>query len=316
MPLFLILSAPTWLLMFSLVTKGQNLRIRSFGKSALTLTFNRHLLHHISRKILEILSHLAGHLQGTWEDWLSHVATSINDSVNSSTGKTPHYILYGFEKRLPHDVLVPSPVPLYSPDDYSKLQLHCFQTIRDSVRKKLKASWEEILHKQHSQATPVHLDIGDSVMKRAPDRSCKLTPKLSGPFLSTAKLHGNKFKILDPNTNVSEVVHVDHLKEVSASLTSAAVPSPPSTIDLPSPPDLQPSHRYWLWSAEHHWSVSFEGQCFFNPCCCAFSPISYWSSFTTWPSAFSQILVTVTWMSLISFLSFPPSLPLQGVRTS
>ncbi len=26
------------------------------------------------------------------------------------TGKTPHYILYGFEKRQPYDVLVPSPV--------------------------------------------------------------------------------------------------------------------------------------------------------------------------------------------------------------
>ncbi len=100
-----------------------------------------------------------------------------------------------------------------------------------------------MLRKQHSQTTPLHLDIGDSVMKRAPDRSCKLTPKFSGPFLLTAKLHGNKFKILDPNINISEVVHVDRLKKVSASLTPAAAPSPPSPTDLPSPPDLHPSHR-------------------------------------------------------------------------
>ncbi len=59
----------------------------------------------------------------------------------------PHYILYGFEKRLPYDVLVPSPVPLYSPDDYSKLQLHCLQTIHNSVREKLRASQEEMLRK-------------------------------------------------------------------------------------------------------------------------------------------------------------------------
>ncbi len=82
-----------------------------------------------------------------------------------------------------------------------------------------------MLHKQHSQATPVHLDVSDSVTKRAPDRSCKLTPKFSGPFLLTAKLHGNKFKILDPNTKVSEVVHVDRLKKVSASFIPDAVPS-------------------------------------------------------------------------------------------
>ncbi len=54
-----------------------------------------------------------------------------------------------------------------------------------------------MLRKQHYQATPVHFDVGDSVMKTAPDRSCKLTPKVSGPFHLTAKLHGNKFKILD-----------------------------------------------------------------------------------------------------------------------
>ncbi len=199
-----------------------------------------------------ILRHLEEYLQETWEDWLSHVAASINGSVNSSTGKTPHYILYGFEKRLPYDVLVPSPVPLYSPDDYSKLQLHCIQTIHNSFREKLKASREEMLRKQHSQATPVHLDVGDSVMKRAPDRSCKLTPKFLGPYFFTAKLNGNKLKLLDPNTNVLEVVHVDRLKKVSASLTSAAVPSPPSPTDLPTPSHAHPSHSYRLRSAERH----------------------------------------------------------------
>ncbi len=105
------------------------------------------LVERTNRKILEILRHLAGHLQETWEDWLSHAAASINGSVNSSTGKTPHYILYGSEKRLPYDVLVPSPAPLYSPDDYSKLQRHCFQTIHNSVREKLKTSQEEMLRK-------------------------------------------------------------------------------------------------------------------------------------------------------------------------
>ncbi len=48
MPLFLISSTPTRLLVFSLVIMGQNLRIRSFGISALNFTFNRHLLHLIS----------------------------------------------------------------------------------------------------------------------------------------------------------------------------------------------------------------------------------------------------------------------------
>ncbi len=53
-----------------------------------------------------------------------------------------------------------TPVPLHSLEDYSKLQLHCFQTIHESVRENLKASREEMLHKQHAQATPVTIQVG------------------------------------------------------------------------------------------------------------------------------------------------------------
>ncbi len=201
------------------------------------------LVKRTNRKILEILRHLAGKFHESWEDWLSHVAASINGSINTSTGKTPHYIIYGFDKRLPYDVLV------HSLDDYSKLQLHCFQTIHESVREKLKASREEMLHKQHAQATPVTIQVGDSVMKRALDRSCKLSHKFSGPFLVTTRCHPNKLKILDPFNDDTEVVHVDSLKKVSASFTPDTISSSPPA-DLP-PPDTRPSsHGYWLRSAE------------------------------------------------------------------
>ncbi len=207
------------------------------------------LVERTNRKVLEILRPLAGKFQESWEDWLSHVAASINGSSNTSTGKTTHYIFYGFDKRLPYDVLVHSPVPLHSLDDYSKLQLHCFQPMNESVREKLKASREEMLHKQHAQATPVTIQVGDSVMKRAPDRSCKLSPKFSGPFLVTSRCHSNKLKILDPSSNVMEVVHVDRLKKVSASFIPDTIPFFPPA-DLPPSETRPPSHGYWFRSAE------------------------------------------------------------------
>ncbi len=61
------------------------------------------LVERTNRKILEILRHLAGKFQETWEDWLPQVA------VNSSLGKTPHYIIFGCDKRLPYDILLQSP---------------------------------------------------------------------------------------------------------------------------------------------------------------------------------------------------------------
>ncbi len=60
-------------------------------------------------------------LVGTWKDFVTDLA---GFGTYSLKGCPP--------------LLVPSPVPLYSPDDYSKLQLDCFQTIHNSVREKLK----------------------------------------------------------------------------------------------------------------------------------------------------------------------------------
>ncbi len=145
-------------------------------------------------------------------------------------------------------MLVHSPLTLPS-DDYSKLQLHCFQTIHESVREKLQASREEMLHKQHAQATSVNIQVGDSVVKRASDGSCKLSPKFSGPFLVTSRCHPNRCIILDPSNSVREVDHVDRLKKVRASFTPDTIPSTPPA-DLP-PSDTRPSsHGYWLRSAE------------------------------------------------------------------
>ncbi len=70
------------------------------------------LVERTNSKVLEVLRH------ETWEDGLSQVAASINGSVYSYTGKTPHYIIFGYDKRLPFDVLLKSSSPFYNPEDY------------------------------------------------------------------------------------------------------------------------------------------------------------------------------------------------------
>ena len=204
------------------------------------------LVERTNRKILEILRHVAGTFHESWEDWLPHVAASINGSVNSSTGKTPHYIVFGEEKRLPYDILVGPRVPMYSADDYVKSHIRTFQLIHASVRDKLQASRAEMIARQYLTATPVSLGVGDTVFKASPLRQSKLESKFSGPYLITESLSGNKLKIFDPSLNISEIVHVDRLKK-------SRVPIPTSDNVMPqSPPvshtSVSPTHSYNLRS--------------------------------------------------------------------
>ncbi len=88
-----------------------------------------------------------------------------------------------------------------------------------------------MIRKQHLHATAVTFDVGDSVMLCSLARSCKLVPKLMGPYVNTAKLHGNKFKVLDPATSTSQVVHADRLKKFRDALSPLSEPFTPLSTD-------------------------------------------------------------------------------------
>jgi len=109
------------------------------------------------------------------------------------------------------------------------------------VREKLQASRPEMIYRQHQQAHPISIMVGDTVMKCVPERHSKLSAKFNGPFVVVDKLLGNKFKLLDQVNNLTEVVHVDRLKKVSVPCpaptmlpTDAASVPPPSTVASPN----------------------------------------------------------------------------------
>ncbi len=63
-----------------------------------TFTAARHpasngLAERANRKISEVLRPIVNELLDNWEDWLPHVAATLNSSVNDPTGKSPHYDL-------------------------------------------------------------------------------------------------------------------------------------------------------------------------------------------------------------------------------
>ncbi len=75
------------------------------------------LVERSNRKILDVLRPVDSGLQHTWEDWLEYVAGSINSRVCESTGQSPHYIIFGVEKRFPYDLLSSFYSRVYKRDD-------------------------------------------------------------------------------------------------------------------------------------------------------------------------------------------------------
>ncbi len=179
-------------------------------KQCFTVTYHpasNDLVERANRKIIEVLRQVVGELFETWEDWLPHVAASINSSVCASTGQSPHFILFGVDKHLPYELLSSMHSPVYNTEDYVKCYLKVFSDIHKLVHNKLQATNTAMCATQHKRATPVTLQVGDFVMVQVPERASKLSPKFLGPRSVICKLEGNKFVIWNPSTRTSETVH-------------------------------------------------------------------------------------------------------------
>ena len=188
------------------------------------------LVERANRKIIEALRHVTSDFPLNWDKWLTHICASINSSYNASINESPFYVLYGTDKRLPYDVLLEKPQPLYNPEDYVKSQRAVFQRIHQSVRSHLQQTKNREVDRQHKSARPVKFTIGDIVFLINPVRESKLAPKHLGPF-RIMEQKGNTFTILDLATHDERRVHASHIRRT---------PYPPSDLgdaahDTPSP---------------------------------------------------------------------------------
>ena len=173
------------------------------------------LVERSNRKILEVLRPVVGRLSETWEDWLPYVSASINAHVCSATGRSPHYSLYGQELRLPYDLLGRTQPPVYNPHEFGKAQLKVFADLYSDIRERLQDSKTKMAERQHKNATPIILDVGDIVMVQESERTNKLHPKFSGPYIITSQAFGNAFELLNPERKTVQIVHNDRLKKTN-----------------------------------------------------------------------------------------------------
>lgn len=67
------------------------------------------LVERLNRSLLNMLSAFVAESAIDWDEHLPFVVQAYNSSVHSSTGVTPHLMVYGHEMRLPIDLMFPGP---------------------------------------------------------------------------------------------------------------------------------------------------------------------------------------------------------------
>ena len=199
------------------------------------------LVERANKKILEVLRHVVQGCHASWDEWIPQVASAINSSINSSIGESPYFVLFGEDKRLPYQLLLERPTPVYNIDDYAKVHLATSQRIFNHVRTSLDASRQLMVSRQHQHACPPTVAPGDLVFVAEPERSSKLSPRFSGPLRVLQTELGNKLRVRDLNTGVERVVHVDNCKVVHSDFPTPAEASLPGPTQVTTPPTQVPS---------------------------------------------------------------------------
>ena len=214
-----------------------------------------------NRRILDVLRFIANSAS-MWDECIPQVACSLNSAIHSSINESPHFILFGKDKRLPYEFLSSTPRPLYCLDDYVKRRVTDFQRIHTSVRDHLAITQADMLRKQHQRATPHDINVGDIVFARVQDRSSKLDPLFHGPHRVTELLTGHKVKIFNLRSGTIATNHKDHLKRVDRGFEEQFIPPPQNqcqenVLPLPStpPPSSHSPPHYQLRSRTVHSAI-------------------------------------------------------------
>ncbi len=87
------------------------------------------LVERQNRKITQHLRTLVGDVSTSWREWMPQVLASLNSSLHNTIGDTPHFVVWGQDKRLPYIVLLKKEDPLYNLDNDCRLRMTDFLKI-------------------------------------------------------------------------------------------------------------------------------------------------------------------------------------------
>ncbi len=165
-----------------------------------------------NRKIIRHLCTLVGDVSSTWHEWMPQIMASLNSSLHKSIGDTPHFIIYGQDKRLPFNFLLKEEEPIYNFDDYVRVRSTDFKKIYKRISQNIADSKATMNESQWRKANDKIIVIGDLVYHQVHEPKNKLAPRFEGPYRVIDYDKGNQVKLRHLTSMETKLAHVDHLK--------------------------------------------------------------------------------------------------------
>lgn len=116
-----------------------------------------------------------------WNKMLPTAAFSLNNTVHSTTGFTPHHLLYGHEMRLPEMLLRKKPI--YNYENYVDIMQSEMHDAWSLAREKLNDRKIANKNQYDKKLNPVSFSIGDLVLLKKDTKKNKFEEVWSGPFI-------------------------------------------------------------------------------------------------------------------------------------
>ena len=217
------------------------------------------LVERANKAILSILRTLITPTTSDWHLFLDDVQFTLNNSINESVGESPHFILYGYDGRMPHSLLddaVP-PRPTYDYRDYvayrTKQSFEVTKKVREMLSKSSKS--RKIQYDRNTVVPSAQLGQKVYVIKHVRDGPLfKVSPKFDGPYRIVEILKFNKYRLRHVVDGIERVSHWNHLKIMNNDIDITFVKN--DDVEVNNPVSLQeddkPLHGYNLRSGSRN----------------------------------------------------------------
>lgn len=180
----------------------------------------------IVNQSIETMLHAFVHAEHSeWCKWLPFVCHAYNTSVHSSTGYTPHFLLYGTEAATELDIVAKTTQSIPRPNsvfDHANNFMHDMHCHRERAREALATAQEQAARAYNQGRRGKTFQPGDLVLVNPHSLELvdvkgtgkKLVQRMLSPFLVQERINPLVYKLALPDTYpMNSVINIKHLRK-------------------------------------------------------------------------------------------------------